>query len=165
MNEKEIWKEIPGYEGLYEVSNLGRVKSLHLGKEKILKPRIVRGYHCFNFSKNGTKKGLYAHKLVAMVFLGHKPNGYKLVIDHINSDKQDNRLENLRIVTQRENTSKERTLKKGLPCGVYLQKITKLYRAAISLQGKRINLGYFKDPLEASEKYQQALKKYEEEKR
>ena len=159
----EIWKEIPGYEGSYEVSNLGRVKSLHLKKEKILKPSMVRDYHTFNFSINGVRKKMYAHQLVAMAFLNHEPQGYNSVIDHKDLNKKNNNVDNLRIVTVRENNI-NKGIQRDLPTGVSFYKNGK-FRALIGIEGKQIHLGYFKDPLEASEKYQQALKKYEEEKR
>jgi hypothetical protein len=164
MNEKEIWKEIPGYEGLYEVSNLGRVKSL---KNSLIMKKSInnQGYERVNLFKNKKSRAFKVHKLVAITFLNHKPCGYKLVVDHINSDIKDNRLKNLQLITQRENSSKERTLKSGLPVGVSFNKSNKKYQSSIYLEGKIIRLGNFGDPLEASEKYQQALKKYEEEKR
>lgn len=90
----EIWKDIKGYEGLYEVSNLGRVKS----KRKILKP-INGEYLKVGLSKNGIQKTLYIHRLVAETFLG-KSN---LQVNHKDEDKHNNNIENLEFVTHREN--------------------------------------------------------------
>ena len=105
--ENEIWKPIPNYDG-YEVSNYGRVKSLKLGRELILKPFISKsGYYRNEIWYNNTRKTFGTHQLVAMAFLGHKPNGQILVVNHINFDKKDNRLENLEVVTQRENANKK----------------------------------------------------------
>ena len=109
----EVWKPIKGYENKYEVSNLGRIKSLkriikadfHFGntrtyKERILKVGNVRGYQQVNLL-DGNSKHKYVHRLVAEAFLDN-PNNYP-VINHINGDKTDNRVENLEWCTQKEN--------------------------------------------------------------
>ena len=118
MEVKEIWKAIPGYEYMYEVSNLGNVKSLSrenysgggmkISKERILKQhKNGRGYLKVVLSKNSFKKQISVHQLVVMAFMGHIPNGkMDLVVDHINDDKLDNRVENLQVVTQSENIYK-----------------------------------------------------------
>ena len=73
MNIQEIWKDIPGYEGLYQVSNFGRVKSFKNKTEKILKLSICsHGYYVITIR---TYKKIRVHQLVAMAFLNHKPNG------------------------------------------------------------------------------------------
>lgn len=90
----EIWKDIPGYEGIYQVSTSGRVKSLKFGKERILKPiRNNCGYLQVELCKNGECKRFYVHRLVAQVFL---PNPNNLPeVNHIDEDKINNRVENL----------------------------------------------------------------------
>ena len=97
MEEKEIWKDIEGFEGLYKVSNLGNVKSLNYrrtGKERILKGRKDgNGYLLVNLSKNNIIKTHKIHRLVAAAFCENH-HGYKEV-NHINEDKADNRAENL----------------------------------------------------------------------
>ena len=161
----ETWKDIPGYEGDYQVSNTGKVKSLKFGKEKELKSAVnTGGYLHVILFKNKINKSFLVHKLVAMAFLDHKPNGMKLIIDHLNSNKLDNQIENLRIISQRENTSKERTKKSGLPVGVYFYKQTNKFRSQIEIFGKRKFLGYFSTPEEASSAYQQELNKIKNEK-
>ena len=71
---KEIWKDIKDYDGIYQVSNLGRVKSLKFSKERILKDYVdTRGYLNLSLNKNGKKKTYRVHKLVAVAFLGHEP--------------------------------------------------------------------------------------------
>ena len=102
----EIWKPVIGYEGLYEVSNLGRVKSLNYlktGKEKILKERLHLGYNRVVLYKNGVGKNYGVHRLVWSAFNGPIPKG--LVINHLNEIKNDNRLCNLEICTSKENTN------------------------------------------------------------
>tara|TARA_R110001632_G_C11076374_1_gene387963 strand:- start:13 stop:513 length:501 start_codon:yes stop_codon:yes gene_type:complete len=162
----EIWKEVKGYRD-YEVSNLGRVKSLarivitakgsRTCKEKILKPSVDgQGYLKVCLSSNGKGKVKRIHRLVAIVFLNHTPNGNKLVVDHINNVKTDNRLENLQVITNRENLSKD---KKGVSkyTGVTWMKKANKWRAYIYINGKNKHLGMFINELEASEAYQIAL--------
>ena len=109
--ENEIWKDIRGYEGIYQVSNLGRVKSLEREvmrsngritylKECILKPRIRKGYLVLNLSLKGKKKTFAVHRLVARAFIPNPEN--KPTVDHINENKLDNKLSNLRWATQEE---------------------------------------------------------------
>lgn len=98
----EQWKDIYGYEGIYQVSNLGRVKSLKCGKERILKSCVNGfGYHLVNLYLNKGYKSLYVHRLVATAFIDNPNN--RREIDHINRDKNDNRACNLRWVTRKEN--------------------------------------------------------------
>tara|TARA_R110000772_G_scaffold261421_2_gene379897 strand:+ start:1536 stop:2015 length:480 start_codon:yes stop_codon:yes gene_type:complete len=152
----EIWKDIKDYEGLYQVSNLGRVKSLKFGKERILSAATnATGYSLVALC-NGKTKAITAHQLVAMAFLNHKPCGYKLVVDHINTIKTDNRLENLQVITHRQNCTKD---KKGTSkyTGVHWCKPRNKWRAEIRINGKTKYLGSFKSELEASEAYQLKL--------
>lgn len=107
----EIWRDIVGYEGLYQVSNEGRVKSLERTvirkngrpctvKEKIIKPQKYSsgGHLCFSIYKHGTYKMLPIHQAVAKAFLLN-PNGYTLV-HHKNHNPTDNRVENLEWMTK-----------------------------------------------------------------
>ena len=101
----EIWKDIEGYEGLYQVSNLGRIKSLRYNKEKILKPGITkRGYCIVILVKNNVKTTYTVHRLVYKAFKGELIEG--LVIDHISGIKTQNNIKNLQQITNRENTVK-----------------------------------------------------------
>lgn len=102
--ENEIWKPVIGYEGLYEVSNQGRVKSLNYnktGKEKILRPWKGRGYLQVSLWKDGKRRTPLVAKLVWGSFNGPIPEGME--VNHINEDRTDNRLENLNLMTRKEN--------------------------------------------------------------
>ena len=119
MNE-EIWMPITGYEGLYEVSNYGRVKSLARTcatrgggrkpiRERIIKQCVIKGYCNVILCRGGSshKHGL-VHRLVAQAFIPNPEN--KPNIDHINTIRTDNRVENLRWCTQSENNLNPITL-------------------------------------------------------
>ena len=167
----EIWKSIPNYEGLYEVSNLGNVKSLsrkvfnnkyyRITKDKLLKPGISSGgYPLVVLCKNNSKKTRTVHQLVAESFLGHTPCGYTLVVDHINDVRNDNRVENLQVVTNRFNTFKTQGKYSSKYKGVFFNKRTNKYEAQIWSElrvSKRI--GQYNTELEASNAYQEYLKK------
>ena len=109
--EKEIWKDIKGYEGLYQVSNLGRIKSFNYwnqGKIRILKLRFHKeGYLIVSLNKNTKTKIKFVHRLIAEAFIPNPEN--KPEIDHINGIRDDNRIENLRWVTRKENMNNELT--------------------------------------------------------
>lgn len=102
----EIWKDVKGYENLYQISNLGNVKSLNYnktGKEKLLKPSLQNnGYLGVTFN-NKEQKRFLIHRLVAKAFLDN-PNNLPQV-NHINEDKTDNRVENLEWCTAKYNTN------------------------------------------------------------
>lgn len=101
----EIWKEIIGFEGYYQISNMGEVKSLHVYKGRqgrILKPCVVGcGYLVVSLRRPGQHKREYIHALVLRMFVGERPE--KITCNHINGNKRDNRLENLEYCTQAEN--------------------------------------------------------------
>jgi len=98
MNQQEIWKDVLGYEGLYKVSNLGRVVS----KRKILKGwECVNGYWLYRLCKNGKTRQFSAHRLVAINFLPADLN--RNYVNHIDGDKLNNNLDNLEWCTNSEN--------------------------------------------------------------
>lgn len=118
----EEWKDIKDYENLYQISNLGRVKSLgktiidSSGRKRIIKERILKGgkddkgylYVCL--CKDGIHKYIKVHRLVAETFIPN-PNNLPCV-DHINTIRDDNRVENLRWVTYEENNNNPLTREK-----------------------------------------------------
>lgn len=121
MNQEEIWKPIKGYEGYYEISNKSRVKSVerqvnhHYGtrivNEKILEGYIgKRGYLEITLRKGAIRRRFYIHRLVMEYFVPNPEN--KPCIDHIDGNKLNNQINNLRWVTYKENTNNPITLKR-----------------------------------------------------
>lgn len=111
--KNEIWLPIVGYEGLYEISNIGRVKSLarlvemsngrsirHL-VEKLKGIHSNRGYRCVELSIKGFNKKFQVHRLIMIAFIGYKEG--KPQVNHINGIRHDNRVENLEWCTASEN--------------------------------------------------------------
>ena len=164
---KENWKDVKGYEGVYMVSDLGNVKSLNrkdninrLVKERILKANLnSRGYLAVSLYKNGKQKLFRVHQLVCIAFLNHTPSGYKIVVDHKNAIKTDNRLSNLQLITARLNSSKDKKNCSSKYTGVSWAKHVKKWRSAIRINGKSKYLGMFKTEIEAHERYQLELTK------
>ena len=106
----EIWKDIPEYEGLYQVSNLGNVKRIgsfrgvnkkYLNNYYLTPKDNGKGYLRIKLTKNNKSKRHMLHRLISQAFI-ENPNNYK-VINHINNNKKDNRIENLEWCTQSYN--------------------------------------------------------------
>ena len=165
--QKEIWKDVEGYEGYYQVSDYGRVKSLdrlitqrnykRLMRGKILRPTLDgHGYHVYGLSKKGKVKNYRSHVLVAMAFLNHKPNGFELVVDHKDDDPSNNNVDNIQIVTHRYNISKS---KRGNSkyTGVCWHKGKEKWISSIFINGKLKHIGYFNCETQAHLEYQKEL--------
>lgn len=103
---KEVWKDIEGYEGLYQVSNMGNVR----GKNGVLKPHNSKGYLQIILSLNGEISHYYIHKIVAKAFLPNPDN--KQEVDHIDTNTLNNVVSNLKWVTRKENMNNPLTRKK-----------------------------------------------------
>ena len=166
---EEIWKDIPKYEGLYQVSNFGNVKSLERviyqsnGHPRTVRERILKagidgcGYLIVKLSKDAKAKTFAVHQLVAMVFLNHTPCGMKMVVNHIDNDPANNRVSNLEIISQRQNSYTHHV---GISkyTGVCWHKNLNKWMAQIRLNGKRHYLGIFENELDAHNAYQNKLK-------
>ena len=159
---KEIWKDVPGHEGRYQVSNKGRAKGLkgilstYVGNTGYTRLKIYKS------RQKGVKRvtiNLYIHKLVAIALLDHTPCGMDIVVDHIDNNKSNNNLSNLQIISQRQNSSKDKKGGSSKYVGVCWNKNSKKWRAQISINGKSKRLGYFTNELEASEAYKKELNK------
>lgn len=100
---KEIWKDIKNYEGMYQISNLGRVKSFKNKNPKIMKHTFWQGYPVVQLSNKNVRHTFEIHRLVAETFIPN-PNGYPFV-NHINEDRTDFSINNLEWCTQKMNVN------------------------------------------------------------
>ena len=148
---KEVWRDIEGYEGLYQVSDQGRVKSLErkiphwrggerIQKERILKPNVVHGgYLMIGLYAGGKRKMFFVHRLVCQAF--HENPENKPEVNHINENASDNRACNLEWCTRTENINhgarNERAAKtKSKPVGQWTKEgeLVKIWPSAIEVQ-------------------------------
>lgn len=158
--KKEIWKDIPGYEGLYQISNWGNVKSLsdRWGNERLLKPSNDNVYYKIGLHKDKKRKEFKIHQLVAMAFLGHIPDGMNVIINHIDNNPLNNHVDNIEIIKKEGTISANRinsSIHKNKP-GISWYKQGNKWRTQIRI-GKAIHLGLFIDKQEALDMYQKAL--------
>jgi hypothetical protein len=160
--DKEEWIDIPKYVGIYKASSYGRIKSLNYkrsGKEGIL--TLYKGTHGYLqvvLCNKGKEKTLKVHKLIAMTFLNHVPDGtHNIEVDHIDDNKLNNYSSNLRLVKPRVNSSKS---KKGTSkyTGVTWHKKIGKWMSSIRIDGKKKFLGYFDNEEEAGKSYDYILK-------
>jgi hypothetical protein len=174
--KKEIWKDIKGFTG-YKVSNLGNVKSYFtkkqgfvllldlVGEGKLLKNSVdkKKGYVKYILRKNGKNYNKLGHKLIWDHFGDAPSDGMKLVVDHIDFNKTNNNIDNLQLITQRENASRSKLHNyKAKQCKyVGVSKVTKSikFQARILIDGKSKHLGSFSTEIEAHNAYQEALEK------
>jgi hypothetical protein len=163
----EVWKDIPEYEGLYQVSNLGNVRSLDrvCDRGRKLKGQVLKyalcgsGYFGVSLHKDNKRKTKNIHKLVAYAFLNHKSCGYKLVVNHIDRNRLNNNLYNLEIITQRENANRKHIKSSSKYVGVCWSNSSKQWKSSIRINGKQKHLGFFTDEKEAAQAYQKELNK------
>lgn len=167
----EVWKDIPGYEGYYQVSNIGNVRSmdrwikdLNNDRKRKFKGRVLSqgisktGYYSVSLLKNYKQKTFFIHQLVAITFLNYELKQNGLVVNHIDFNKKNNIVSNLEIVTHRYNVSKHNRKTSSKYTGVTYNKSRDNWFSRIVINGKQVNLGVFKDEYEAHLKYQEKLK-------
>jgi hypothetical protein len=163
---KENWNDIPGYEGIYQASNLGRIKSASRtrpcsGVVMSIKERVMMqntsniGYKMITLSKNSVKKSFMVHRLVMASFFG-KSN---LHVDHIDGNKTNNNISNLRYCSHRENHSFDNVKKKRSSKYVGVSWNTKKgkWTAQISINNKNKYLGSFLTEKDAADAYKNKL--------
>lgn len=174
--KKEVWKDIPNYEGLYQVSNLGRVKSLDRnvissdGRKMELIGKYLKqvkrsdGYNQVYLSKCGKVNSRLTHIILAITFLNHTPSRCKIVVDHIDNNPSNNELSNLQLITHRENLSKDKKNKTSKYVGVYWNKASKKWKSQIRIDGKLIHIGVYDNEKEAGNAYKNKLTKVSQKK-
>lgn len=155
MNE---FYDIPDYEGLYKIDKEGNVLSTK--NNIIMKPRLAgEKYLLVNLWKDKARKTFRIHKLMAITFLDKDYRMKKLVVDHIDNDRFNNRLSNLQLISNRENCSKD---KGGASQYTGVVKSSKnRWKSSIRIEGIKIHIGCFKTELEAHNAYQNKLKEIE----
>jgi hypothetical protein len=133
----EIWKDVVGYEGIYQVSNLGKVKSLMFNKQKILKQvKSTNGYFMVGLWKEKKSSRHLVHRIMYEAFYGIK-SCRQYVIDHIDNNKENNNLSNLQYITNRQNSSKDKNSKTG-ESNIYFNSNAYLVRMRINNVKKSI---------------------------
>lgn len=159
MGENEVWKDVAGYEGRYQVSNAGRVKSLgrvtelnggrrRVEPEVIMKYTLRSGYPTLILRRPGERRSAQIHRLVAQAFLPN-PDGLP-VVNHIDFDPTNNRVENLEWCTTRDNVrhsaermSHPKSKSAATSTGEkYIRKAGKSYRVCVKLHGKRTSRSF-----------------------
>ena len=167
----ETWKDIPGYEGIYQASDSGQIRSIDRiatrndGIIKPIKGRILRNvktglphqnYRAVTLSKNGKSKLYRVHRLVISAFLFVSKN----IVDHIDGDETNNNLSNLRYCTHRENASfsNRRDYNRLTSKFVGVSKRKNKWVAYITVDYKIHNLGVYENELDAHNAYQNKLK-------
>jgi hypothetical protein len=152
--EKEVWKPVFNNEDRYKVSSHGRIKSLNYkrsGKEAVMVlPLNSRGYPIVKISRPNEKaKTRTVHQLVAEAFLNHRACGHDLIVDHIDGNRKNNMLSNLRLITQRKNLS----TKKPASGFTGVTKQGNRWKAAAYLDGKVRHIGMYSTALEGHQAY------------
>lgn len=132
---KEEWKDVPGYEGLYTVSNLGKLKSVGrvvkcIGKRKftvsesIKKQTMKNGYLGWTLYKKNVGKFIYTHRLMCTVFIGEIPEGFQ--VHHKNGNRKDNKVSNLQRIRADKHTSLHSKGEKNAACMLNERKVIEI---------------------------------------
>ena len=162
--EKEIFVDIPDYEDLYQVSNFGRIKSLKCNREKILKPALAGPnkwkYFAVNLLKDNKVKYSKIHRLVLISFKGYHENPEFNQVDHIDKNRLNNYLTNLRWLNRSGNLRNTNRKTSSRYIGVYFCKNLKKWKSIIRIDYENIHLAVCKNEIEAAKAYDQALIDY-----
>jgi len=163
--DKEVFKDIKGFEGFFQISNYGRVKRLYrLSSDgRVLKEKFKKlsdngtGYNSVCFRIGGVTTTRKVHQLVAEAFLGHTRCGMEMVVNHKDFNRMNNNVKNLEIVTPRENANKKHLKSSSKYTGVSWSKVGNKWHSYISIKDKKIHLGSFINEYDAHLAYQKAL--------
>ena len=144
--ENEVWRDIAGYDGMYQVSDLGRVRSKKYGDWRVFRPNKNKyGYLYVGLSKENKRKHFYVHRLVAQAFI-ENDNIFNTEINHINEDKSDNKVSNLEYCDRSYNVTynglQQRRTANYRRSNYKRDKIKNLYRPDISIKQ---NIAMFKE--------------------
>lgn len=155
--KNEKWKDIFGYDGMYQVSDLGRVRSIYSGEWRVLKGgKNSKGYLSVGLCKDSKQKSILVHRLVANAFIPNSDET-KTIINHKDEDKTNNRVDNLEWCTVSYNNTYNGLRKKQHHPKYRLDKIRSLYDPVLSY---RENIAIFKaNGIECSEKTVYQLRK------
>ena len=155
----EIYKKIDDYDN-YEISNIGNVRNINTGK--VLKPRKNRddGYFRVNLSKNNIIKDFLIHRLIAYAFIPNPENLRE--IDHIDQNKTNNSITNLRWVSRSNNCRNRPKFKNSSSkyIGVYFHKANGKYQARISINYKQKYIGIYDKEDDAGKAFDDYIKKH-----
>jgi hypothetical protein len=157
LKNHELYLTVKGFPN-YEVSNFGNIR--HKTTNEILKPSVDRkGYRRVNLSFNSKKRNFQLHRLVATTFLNNYED--KECVDHIDGDKLNNNLYNLRFATKQQNNFNRKKISGEMTSvhkGVSWQQREKKYSAKIKFNGKDYWIGYFRTEDEAAHAYNKKAK-------
>tara|TARA_R110000772_G_scaffold180536_1_gene291822 strand:+ start:800 stop:1294 length:495 start_codon:yes stop_codon:yes gene_type:complete len=159
----ETFKDIPTWEGIYQVSDIGNVKSLprrYSPGENILRPTVSRdGYLKVCLKANERKESFEVNRLMALAFISDSYTERDLVCDHIDRDRKNNKLSNLRLVSHRKNSTN--TVRANRLTGAYRQ--GNKWQASIGTMNKSKYIGLYATEMEAHQAYLKALELLERE--
>jgi len=170
MEEQEVWKGVKDFEGYYHISTFGNIKSLDreylmvrnnciaIKKGTTLKPYLNgNGRLDIDLRVNGERKTMALSQVMAITFMNHVPCGLDTVVDHIDNNPLNNRLDNLQLITNRKNCSKDRKNKTSNFTGVHWDKDRNKWKSSIRIENKEVFLGRYDNEEYASIAYQNKL--------
>ncbi len=157
--DRNFLTDINGFEGIYKIDSKGNIYSFHKNKLGKLRKQVLNsnGYFCVKLYKEKKYKMIDVHRIIAQTFIENK-NNYNQV-DHIDGNKQNNSLENLRWVDNRLNQIYrfQKVKKSSKYYGVTWHKLKNKWQSSIKISGKQIYLGLFKEEIDAHNAYKNYL--------